>query len=78
MEIAINFAFFGILIGAFVRLNSLVNHDGLALSKTQMFFHTSAFAIISITAAVFAGGLIQFKKKTPLSLDNASGRINYL
>ncbi len=58
MEIAINFAFFGILIDAFVRLNSLVNHDGLALSKTQMFFHTSAFAIISITVAVFAGGLI--------------------
>jgi hypothetical protein len=33
MEIALNFAFFVFLVDAFVRLNKLVKHEGLALSK---------------------------------------------
>jgi hypothetical protein len=38
-----------LLVDAFFRLNGLVKHDSLALSKTQMFLHIGAFAIATAT-----------------------------
>jgi|LauGreDrversion4_2_1035121.scaffolds.fasta_scaffold617047_1 hypothetical protein len=38
-----------LLIDAFIRLNRLVKHDSLALSKTQMFLHIGAFAVATLT-----------------------------
>jgi hypothetical protein len=77
MEIAVNLAFLVILIDAFHRLNKLVRHEGLALSKPQMFFHVSAFAVTAVTATVFMCALIRFQIHST-NLVNASWRFNTL
>lgn len=74
IEIGINFVFLSFLIYSFCRLSELVKHEGLALSKIQMFGHVSVFAVTEATILVFVGALIKFKIHAT-DLQNVSARL---
>ena len=66
-----------LLIDAFIRLNRLVKHDSLALSKTQMFLHIGAFAVATLTQTIYLSSEIALLNRGVHSLNAAEWWINY-
>ena len=75
LDIVINTILLIILVDAFLRLNKLVKHHGLALSKLQMFLHIGSFVITTLTTTLICSEVIYFST-TPLRLSNASWRLD--
>jgi hypothetical protein len=68
LDIVINTILVIILVDAFLRLNKLVKHHGLALSKLQMFLHIGAFVITTLTTTLICSEVIYFSiSQTTLS-----------
>ena len=75
MDIFINTILLIVLIDAFLRLNKLVKHNGLALSRLQMFLHIGSFALTTLTTTLLSSEFIYFSAN---SMSNASLRLDYL
>ena len=77
LNIAISVAVFGLLTDAFLRISRLIEHNTLALSKLQMFYHIGAFSLSAVTNSLLWGSAI-WLVVSPTTIDNLSWRTNYL
>lgn len=62
LNIFISYTVLALLVDAFFRLNSLVKHDDLALSKCQMFMHIGAFVFAASIETLELASFIKLYK----------------
>jgi len=74
IDIFIGLTIFILLVGAFLRLNGLVQHNDLALSKLQMALHLGAFAISTLACTLFWSTEIRFDL-SPTTIENLNRRV---
>lgn len=76
MNIITSFVILCLLISAFIRLNGLVQHDELALSKFQMFLHIGAFTVSTLACTLFWYSDTRFQIRK-VSIDELNWKTNY-